>query len=560
MNNADIAECLEDAMELMELMDVNVFKINAFRKLSQSIESDPVQLQQLSKEELNQRFSKSMAAVLNDIILSGTFAELEAMEKEIPPGVRSMLRINGIGPKKVRHLWKEAGIDSLDLLKTSCINGTVALQKGFGDKIQHSILEGISFLESIQGRLLQHKAEAWASLLESEWTEAGFSGFSRTGNLVLWPETIASLDFLFPLQLREKMEKWLAENENRCMSIPEKSGPRHFYIDFPESGSSLRIFYYEPQTRDKIQLMLESEAGHWQEAAAKGISLYSEWKKGLPHQQIYLNLDKKPVPAEIRQGWFEWEDAFQQGSQLVEYGNVRGCLHNHSLWSDGRNKIAEMAEWCRQRGWEYFGIADHSQTARYANGLHEDAVYSQWAEIDALNNDLPENFRILKGIESDILGDGSLDYSEEILSRFDFVVASVHSIMKMDIRTATTRLIRAIENPHTHILGHCSGRILLRRSAYPLDYEKISDACIANGVAIELNAHPSRLDMDYINLRRALEKGAIISINPDAHEIAGMDYMRYGFTMARKAGATAEQVLNCFSLKDLLGFFNKKKG
>jgi DNA polymerase (family 10) len=218
-----------------------------------------------------------------------------------------------------------------------------------------------------------------------------------------------------------------------------------------------------------------------------------------------------------------------------------------------------MAEWCIQQGWEYFGIADHSKTARYANGLSEDAVHSQWAEIDALNQQFAGSFRVLKGIESDILGDGSLDYQEEILQGFDYVVASVHSIMKMDIRTASTRLIRAIENPFTNILGHCSGRILLRRPGYPLDYEKVVDACIANGVAIELNAHPSRLDMDLKNLRIALEKGAIIAVNPDAHEAAGMEYMRYGMTMARKAGATSEQILNCLPLENVLHFFQKSK-
>lgn len=188
MNNADIAERLEEAMELMELMDVNVFKINAFRKVSQTIESEKDQLQQMTPDEISQRFSKSMAAVIGEIIHTGTFSELSALEREIPSGVRNMLRINGIGPKKVRHLWKDAGIDTLDLLKASCISGTIALQKGFGEKIQQSILEGIGFLESIQGRLLQHKADALANSLEEEWKAFGISHFSRTGNLVLWPE------------------------------------------------------------------------------------------------------------------------------------------------------------------------------------------------------------------------------------------------------------------------------------------------------------------------------------------------------------------------------------
>ena len=557
MNNADITERLEDAIELMELMDVNVFKINAFRKLAQSIETESIQLQQMRPEQLAGHYSKSMSAVLSELLLRGSFPELEELEREIPAGVRSMLRINGLGPKKVRHLWKEAGIDTLDLLKTSCLNGTVAQQKGFGEKIQQSILDGIAFLESIRGRLLQHKADEWASALELEWKSAGFRNFCRTGHLACWPETLPSLDFLFPATNRPEMENWIASGADQFRLQPEKSGPLHFTVDFPEAGSSLRLFFAHSADWDKTRLMLESEAAHWQKAAEKGIPFYEAWKKGIPENQIYQHLGKKPVLPELRQGLFEWEEEFEQEKKLVSYSDVRGCLHNHSLWSDGRNKISEMAGWCRQQGWEYFGIADHSQSARYANGLLEDAVHSQWAEIDALNKEFGGKFRILKGIESDILGDGSLDYHEELLRGFDYVVASVHSIMKMDIRTATTRLIRAIENPYTHILGHCSGRILLRRSGYPLDYEKITDACIANKVAIELNAHPSRLDMDYHHLRRALEKGALIAVNPDAHEVSGMDYMRYGILMARKAGAGKEQILNCLPLEKANHFFKK---
>jgi DNA polymerase (family 10) len=557
MNNADIAERLEEAMELMELMDVNVFKINAFRKLSQSIENESTQLPQLTSEEIGRRFSKGMAAVISEIIQTGTFSELLQMEREIPEGVRSMLRINGIGPKKVRHLWKEAGIDTLDLLRSSCQSGTIALQKGFGEKIQQSILEGIGFLESVQGRLLQHKADAWASALEAEWEKAGLFGFTRTGNLVLWPETIASLDFLFPSSQKSRMESWLDSEKERFLLLPEKSGPMHYYLDFPEAGSSLLLHFAAEEELNKTRFVLASEAGHWQLAAARGIPLYQEWKKGIPEDSIYASLGKKQVPPELRQGWMEWEDQFQKEDNLLAYDHVRGCLHNHSTWSDGRNKIEEMASWCIQQGWEYFGIADHSQSARYANGLHLDAVHSQWAEIEQLNQRFAGSFRILKGIESDILGDGSLDYPDDVLRGFDYVVASVHSIMKMDIRTATTRLIRAIEHPSTHILGHCSGRILLRRPGYPLDYEKVIDACIANKVAIELNAHPSRLDMDLFHLRRAIEKGAMIAVNPDAHEVSGMDVMRYGIVMARKAGAPPDRVLNCLSLEKVLEFCKK---
>jgi DNA polymerase (family 10) len=218
-----------------------------------------------------------------------------------------------------------------------------------------------------------------------------------------------------------------------------------------------------------------------------------------------------------------------------------------------------MAEWCRQQGWEYFGIADHSQSARYANGLLEDAVHSQWAEIDALNQVFGGNFQFLKGIESDILGDGSLDYPEELLRGFDYVVASVHSIMKMDIRTATTRLIRAIENPYTTILGHPTGRLLLSRNGYPIDHKKVIDACAANQVIIEINANPLRLDLDWRWHQYAISRGVLLSINPDAHRKEGFNDMKYGTLIARKGGLSKENCLNAMNLEQISVLFEQTK-
>lgn len=559
MSNEELIERLEDAVELMELTDVNVFKINAYRKLIQSIESDSVQLQNLDAGEIAGRFSKGMAATLTDLLETGSFSELSALEKEVPAGVRSMLRINGIGPKKVRTLWKDAGIESTETLKRCCLEGQVSQLKGFGEKIQQSILEGIAFLEKVEGRMLLHKADALALWLEGEWRNAGIEGSCRTGQSRTMPETISSLDFLFPVSERNKLMHWAKSNRGLEM-LEERSGPMHFRYLLRESGSQLSLHFAAEEDCEKIRFVLESEKGHWSEAKQRGIGLYAEWKKDRDAASIYERLGKPSVPPELRNGAFEWDNEFQQRlPDLVEYKNVKGCLHNHSRWSDGKNSIREMADWCRKQGWTYFGIADHSKSAGYANGLSEEAVFSQWAEIDALNEEFSGNFRILKGIESDILGDGSLDYPEDILAGFDYVVASVHSLMKMDIRTATSRLIKAIENPYTSILGHCSGRILLRRPGYPLDYEKVIDACISNGVAIELNAHPSRLDMNYGHLSAALSKGAMISVNPDAHEDSGMAFTEYGIMMARKAGADWKQVLNCLPLEDVLQFFKTRK-
>jgi DNA polymerase (family 10) len=266
------------------------------------------------------------------------------------------------------------------------------------------------------------------------------------------------------------------------------------------------------------------------------------------------------IIPELREGYNEVELAIKhQLPNLIVNEDLKGTLHNHSTWSDGVHSVEEMALYCRdEMKLEYLGISDHSKTAVYAKGLSIEKVLQQQEEIENLNKKLAP-FKIFKGIESDILSDGSLDYPEEILKRFDFVVASVHYAMKMDEEKATNRLIKAIENPYTTILGHPSGRLLLSRSGYPLNFEKIIDACAANKVVIEINANPLRLDLDWRWHRYALEKGVLLSINPDAHRTEGLLDMQYGINVARKGGLTKIDCLNAFSLQEIESLFNSKK-
>jgi DNA polymerase (family X) len=232
---------------------------------------------------------------------------------------------------------------------------------------------------------------------------------------------------------------------------------------------------------------------------------------------------------------------------------LQGVIHTHTTYSDGLNTLSEMAHYAKTKGFKYIGITDHSKAAFYANGLKEERLYQQWAEIDALNKTFTD-FTILKGIESDILNDGSLDYAEGILKQFDFIIASIHTNLKMDIDKATTRLIKAIENPYTTILGHPTGRLLLSREGYPIDYQKVIDACAANRVAIELNAHPYRLDLDWTKISMAMDKGVLIGIHPDAHSCAGIDHVQYGVFAAQKGGLEPKNCLNCLNINDFLNY------
>jgi DNA polymerase (family 10) len=265
----------------------------------------------------------------------------------------------------------------------------------------------------------------------------------------------------------------------------------------------------------------------------------------------------------MREGEFEFDWIQKHNNdQLVTWDSLKGILHNHSTYSDGKNTLAEMANYCRELGFEYLGIADHSKTASYARGLNEVRVAEQHAEIDQLNaqyalGDKP--FKILKGIESDILGDGSLDYDEEVLKNFDYIVASVHQNLKMTEEKAMYRLIKAIENPYTTILGHPTGRLLLSRAGYPVDHYKLIDACAANGVVIEINASPYRLDLDWRYIQYALEKNVKLSINPDAHEKEGYFDMHFGVANARKGGLTADMTFNALSLSEMEVYLSGRK-
>jgi DNA polymerase (family 10) len=282
-------------------------------------------------------------------------------------------------------------------------------------------------------------------------------------------------------------------------------------------------------------------------------------KKYDNEESVYSNLSIQYCEPELREGLFELEKAKNnQLPKLIELTDLKGILHNHSTYSDGMNTLEEMAVYCKELGYQYLGICDHSKTASYAGGLKVETVLLQQQEIEKLNKQLFP-FKIFKGIESDILGNGDLDYEEDILKTFDFIVASVHANLKMDEEKANARLIKAIENPYTTILGHPTGRLLLGRPGYPINHKKIIDACAANKVVIELNAHPYRLDIDWRWIPYCLEKGVMISINPDAHQLKGYQDMRYGTYVARKGLLTKDNCLNAMDLNTFENYLSTKK-
>jgi len=437
--------------------------------------------------------------------------------------------VKGLGPKKVRQLWQELGCESLLELKYACNENRLLKLKGFGEKTQLQVLESLEFRLSATNKF-------------------HFASIDHPLNQLL--EVIRKSD---PALLIAPVGEVARKNEIIESVHVLVSGQLHADLSDFEKQLPLPVTYTYclPQDFHKKRVELSATTEHLQEAG-----FYELPPAHFPSEnEVYRALNIQYIEPELREGRGEVELARRNAiPELIRFEDLAGVLHNHTTYSDGAHSLREMAEYCRQSGYRYLGICDHSRSAGYANGLSIDRVMQQQNEIDALNQEFSD-FAVLKGIESDILTDGSLDYPDDILKTFDFVVASVHSNLNMNEEKATARLLHAIENPYTSILGHPSGRLLLARRGYPLDYKKIIDACAGNGVSIELNAHPYRLDIDWRWIPYCLEKGVKISINPDAHYKEGFRDMYYGVCAARKGMLSREFCLNTLSLADLLKVF-----
>ncbi|HWZ22740.1 MAG TPA: PHP domain-containing protein, partial [Cytophagaceae bacterium] len=440
-------------------------------------------------------------------------------------------------------------------------DGLVASVKGFGEKTQDSVLKSVDFILSNRGKFLFSEVEDFAVQLESKLKELDISiQISLSGDIRRKMESVAFVQLIIGTDERAKtieiLDKfsWLKKNEITSSPFVWRGKDKILNV-------SVEIKLY-PTKEYSTQLFLHSSGiAHLKGEANEGNSFLNYVNKNsfTEEKEIYESLGMQYIVPELREGYKEITRAkAQQLPVLLEETDLKGSLHNHSKYSDGKNTLEEMAVYCKELGYQYLGISDHSKTATYANGLQEYSVKQQQEEIDRLNKKLAP-FKIFKGIESDILIDGSLDYSEDILKTFDFIVASIHSGFNMDIHKATARLITAIENPYTTMLGHPTGRILLRREGYPIDHRKIIDACADNKVIIEINSNPHRLDIDWRWVDYALDKGVVLSINPDAHIKTGYHDMKYGVYVGRKGGLTADMTFNAWPLEKVEQWFKEKK-
>ncbi len=565
MSNKDILKAMKLLVALMELHDADPTLIkpfsNAIYRLDQLSEELPTQdvvgIQRAG-------FSKSMAAKIFDLANSQTFEEHKSYIEKTPSGLLDVLEIKGIGAKKVRTLWLELQIEDLEALRDACEAGMVAKLKGFGEKTQKLILENISFMNVSSGKFLLSEAEPYQAFLEAYLqTAVGVERWSASGQWRRRTETIDTLSFV--VQVVSRADFFASLNSSERFSCTHQS-PFIWEGHFDETPALKIIIHCADSESFEKTLFLETatEAHLFLNAAAEGSSknlyqIVKAKKTWESEEAIYEAANWPHFLPEQREGLFE-EDWIKAGSVPValQKEDIKGVLHLHSTYSDGADSLEQMALHAKNMGFEYIGITDHSQSSFYANGMSEGRVRQQQQEIDLLNAKLAP-FRIFKGIEVDILNDGSLDYDMTILNTFDFTIASIHQNLRMPIEKATERLLGAIENPHTTIMGHLTGRLLLRREGYPVDYKRIIDACAAHQVGIEINANAYRLDLDWRWLPYAIKKGIWISINPDAHTTKGYQDIKYGVAMARKAALQSQQTLNALSCTDIARYFETRK-
>jgi DNA polymerase (family 10) len=563
MSNKEIISQIKRLVKLMELHGENDFKIRTYQNAIQRLERVNFDLSSMAQEELTaiDGIGKSIAALVDEISSESISSELRDLESNTPKGLLELLNFRGIGTKKLALVWQEFGVTDKADFRQLLDSGKLLSVKGFGQKTISTLSEIIAFAFESEGKIYYAEAEEIGKEIirhfDSVLPEARLS---FVGKLRRKWEVISSVELLIDQPLPKIMPvlndiNWLEQDK-------KKSGP-FTWKGITTTDPIVEIAIY-PSTKEKFtrDLMLKTGSPEHlnSEIGENRLSDLIKATDAVTEKAFYKEAGLAYCPPEIREG--NWEIEAAKGDKLpvlLEMADLKGILHNHTNYSDGQNSLTEMAEACLEMGYEYVGITDHSKAASfYANGLFEERVFQQQEEIDALNNKMAP-FKIFKGIEADILADGALDYDAKTLASFDFVVASIHSGLSMDKNKATERLITAIANPYTTILGHMTGRILLQRIGYPVDHEAIINACAEFGVVIEINAHPKRLDIDWRWVRMALDKGVMLSINPDAHEIIGYHDMYYGVCVGRKGGLRKEQTMNAMSLTELSNYFEERK-
>jgi len=583
MDKNQIAAIFEEVAVLLALKeDSNPFEARAYENAARAInalDGDIEQLTRSGKLKGTPGLGATIVKRVEELVDTGQLAFYEELRDSTPAVKLEMLRIQGVGPKKINAIYDKLHVNSIAELEQACLDDRVAHLPGFGKKTQDNILQGIAFLAQHSDRFQYPVAEEEAERIRAALaTLPEIVRLQVAGSLRRRRETVKDIDMVASVaddagdEVRRKIMDFFT-GQPSVKAITGKGETKSSAILGSGIAMDLRVVKDSqfPYTLHHFTGSKEHHIPLRRRALSMNMTIndYGLFRGKEPDLElvpckneadIYAALGMAYIEPELREDMGEIEAALHGTLPvLVQESDLRGILHVHSTWSDGQNTIRELVEACIARGYQYLGITDHSKVAAYAGGLTEENLRRQQEEIDRLNEEYTGRLHILKGTECDILKDGTLDYADEVLANLDFVVASIHSNFNLSPEEQTQRMLRAIANPNVDIIGHPTGRILLGRVGYTLDMEAVIDAAVEHGVCIEINAHPSRVDMDWRLVKRARDRGMKIPIDPDAHILAGLDVIRYGIGVARKGWLSASDVLNTMETEALLAFFKRKR-
>jgi DNA polymerase (family 10) len=573
-------ELLETIAKLLELKGENPFKVRAYTTAARALETFTGNFQSaVTDNKLRELdgIGDAIAKKISEYVTTDRLDYFEKLSAEFPPSIFELFEIQGLGAKKVKALYEQLAIKTIADLEAGAKNGTVAALPGFGEKTAANLLQAIERRRKRAGRFLLSDAKIWSDeLLDHFRGHPGVSQISAGGSFRRAKETIGDIDLLVatkePASIIEHflthpaIDRILAKGDTKA-SVLLKSGIQADLRVVANAEFPFALGYFTGSKEHNVILRGRALQNGW---------TLNEYRLGpdpgsrrdckpIPEihteADLYRALGLDYIPPELRENSGEIEAA-ENGTlpRLLEWQNLRGTFHCHTTESDGRNALVEMADAACQLGLQYLGIADHSRSSFQAHGLDEKKLLAQIETIRELNKSFGEDFHLFAGVECDILRDGTLDFSDEILSQLDYVVASVHASFTQSTEVMTRRILRAMENPNVTILGHPTGRLLLSRDGYEVDLGAVIEGAAATGTVIELNANPRRLDLDWRLWRLAKEKGVRCAINPDAHSVEGLHDLWFGIEIARKGWLTREDVINCLSTPDVRLFLQQKRG
>ncbi|MGA9287105.1 MAG: DNA polymerase/3'-5' exonuclease PolX [Anaerobacillus sp.] len=569
MNKKNVIHFLEEIAVYMELKGENPFKISAFRKAARALETDDRSMEQIEDPAELTGIGKGTAAVINEVLENGESETLESLKKEVPSGLVPLLKLPGLGGKKLAKLYQELKVVDMATLKKACEAHQIQELPGFGKKSEEKILAAIEEVGKRPDRLSIAYMLPLAEKIENQLKDiVSIDQFARAGSLRRVRETIKDLDFIIATTSAADVSEQLLELEGISKIIVKGDTKITLELD-DEYGVSVDFRIVKPEEFATTLHHFTGSQAHnvkMRQIAKKNNEKISEYgveslETGevltfKSEEEFYHHFGLSFIPPEIREDNGEIEEAENNDIALVQLEDIKGDLHMHSTWSDGAYTIEEMAERTREKGYSYIAITDHSHYLKVANGLTPERLREQRAEINRLNEKWSD-FRIFAGVEMDILPDGSLDYDDELLAEMDFVIASIHSSFSQDEDTIMKRLETALRSHHVDLIAHPSGRLLGRRKGYALDHNKLIQLAKETNTALELNANPNRLDLAAEWLRKAQDEKVKIMINTDAHHMDMLEHMEIGVAAGRRGWLHKDSVLNTYTAKDLKAFFNR---